>query len=138
MIRDNLQSIVTEVSSWEGVTAAPHRFGGTEFNLGKVEIGHVHTGGLVDIPYTKKIRDAPVADNQAQPHHLPDDSEWSSFYLRNEDDVEQAVRLFRLSYLHKRYRRDRTFDAATYRVELARLGFNNTVMEAASGVESAG
>lgn len=138
MIRDNLQSIVTEVSSWEGVTAAPHRFGGTEFNLGKVEIGHVHTGGLVDIPYTKKIRDALVADNQAQPHHLLDESGWISFYLRNEDDVEQAVRLFRLSYLHKRYRRDRTFDVATYRVELARLGFNNTVMEAASGVESAG
>lgn len=138
MIRDNLQSIVTEVSSWEGVTAAPHRFGGTEFNLDKVEIGHVHTGGLVDIPYTKKIRDALVADNQAQPHHLLDESGWISFYLRNEDDVEQAVRLFRLSYLHKRYRRDRTFDAATYRVELARLGFNNTVMEAASGVESAG
>lgn len=138
MIRDNLQSIVTEVSSWEGVTAAPHRFGGTEFNLGKVEIGHVHTGGLVDIPYTKKIRDALVADNQAQPHHLLDESGWISFYLRNEDDVEQAVRLFRLSYLQKRYRRDRTFDAATYRVELARLGFNNTVMEAASGVESAG
>jgi hypothetical protein len=137
MVRDNLQSIISEVSSWEGVTSTPHRFGGTEFSLGKVEIGHVHSGGLVDIPYTRKIRDALVADGQAQPHHLLEESGWISFYVRGGDDVAQAMRLFRLSYLHKRDRRDHTFNAVTYHDELARLGFSDTVMNALPSVENA-
>ena len=134
MVHDNLQSIIDEVSSWEGVKSASHRFGGTEFIIGNVEIGHVHSGGLVDIPYTKKIRDALLADNQAQPHHILHESGWTSFYVRGDADVEQAIRLFRLSYLHKRYRRDRALDAATYREELMRLGFSAVVVNALPGV----
>lgn len=128
MVRDNLQTIIAEVTSWEGVTTASHRFGGVEFNLGNVEIGHLHSGGLTDIPYTKKIRDALVAEGQAQPHHILNESGWISFSVREDEDVKQAIRLFRLSYLHKRYRRDRTLDSITYHEELARLGFSDLVI----------
>ena len=31
-----------EVVSWEGVTIAPHRFGGIEFRVGRLELGHLH------------------------------------------------------------------------------------------------
>lgn len=136
MVRENLQNLIDQVSSWEGVTNASHRFGGTEFNLGKVEIGHVHSNGLVDIPYTKKIRDVLVADHQAQPHHLLDDSGWISFYVKGADDVTQAIRLFRLSYLHKRHRRDRSFDTTTYRTELTKLGFDMRITNAMLGEET--
>ena len=34
-----------------GVTAHPHRFGGTEFRLGKREIGHVQGESLLVIPF---------------------------------------------------------------------------------------
>ena len=38
------------VVSWEGVTAHPHRYGGTEYRLGRREIGHSHGDSLVAIP----------------------------------------------------------------------------------------
>ncbi len=36
------QKIHAAVSSWPGVTAHPHRFGGMEYRLGKRELGHIH------------------------------------------------------------------------------------------------
>jgi len=35
------QKIHETVLSWSGVTAHPHRFGGTEYRLGKRELGHI-------------------------------------------------------------------------------------------------
>lgn len=115
-----VSQVVRTVSAWDGITPEPHRFGGTEFSLGKVEIGHIHNHGMVDIPFTKKIRDALVAQNDALPHHLLVESGWITFYVRSEDDVTQALRLMRLSYLHKRSRRDQGFSAAA---EIAQLAF---------------
>ena len=93
------QSLVTEtVTSWPGVTAQPHRFGGVEYGIGKREIGHIHGDHLVDIPFPKKVRDAIVAAGRAQPHHILPDTGWVSFYLRQESDVEQAIALLRESY----------------------------------------
>lgn len=130
LMSDLLQPVIDTVSQWDGITAASHRFGGTEFNLGKVEVGHVHRGGMVDIPYTRKLRDALIETGAAEPHHLLDESGWISFYVRSPRDVEAAIRLFRLSYLHKRGRRDATLDADTYAQELTTLGFADAVTSA--------
>lgn len=86
------------VLEWSGVSAQPHRFGGVEFNLGRREIGHIHGDSLVDIPFPKKVRDEIVAAGRAQPHHLLPESGWVSFYLRQTEDVEQAIDLLRTSY----------------------------------------
>jgi hypothetical protein len=40
-------TITEAVSRWEGIAAAPHRFGGVEFLLGRREIGHLHGDYLV-------------------------------------------------------------------------------------------
>lgn len=90
--------ITTAVTSWPGVTAQPHRFGGVEFVIGKREIGHIHGDHLVDIPFPKKVRDEIVAAGRAQPHHVLPETGWVSFYLRQESDVEQAITLLRESY----------------------------------------
>ena len=93
------QTRVTDVvTSWPGVTAQPHRFGGVEYGIGKREIGHIHGDHLVDIPFPKKVRDAIVAAGRAQPHHILPDTGWVSFYLRQESDVEQSIALLRESY----------------------------------------
>ena len=93
------QAHITQVvTSWEGVTSAPHRFGGVEYVIGKREIGHIHGDHMVDIPFPKKVRDALVAAGRAQPHHLLPETGWISFYLRQEDDVEKAIALFRESF----------------------------------------
>lgn len=92
------EQIMQAVLSWEGVTPHAHRFGGTEFRLGRREIGHIHGDTLVDIPFPKKVRDEIVAAGRAEPHHVLPESGWISFYLRETADVEQAIGLFRQSF----------------------------------------
>lgn len=100
-----VEQVVSGVTAWDGVSISPHRFGGTEFNLGKVEIGHIHRNGMVDIPFTRAIRAQLLIEDRAEPHHLLPETGWISFYIHTAADVEQALWLLRLSYLHKAKRR---------------------------------
>lgn len=84
--------------SWPQVEAHPHQFGGTEYRIGKREIGHIHGDWLVDIPFPTKVRDEIVAAGRAEPHHILPESGWISFYLREAGDVDKAIALFRDSY----------------------------------------
>lgn len=83
---------------WPGVSAHQHRFGGTEYRLGKREIGHVHGDWLVDIPFPTKVRQEIVEENLAEPHHVLPESGWVSVYLRQEQDVGRAIDLLRRSF----------------------------------------
>jgi hypothetical protein len=91
--------LVEELSSWPSVSTNPHRFGGTEFRFKAAEIGHIHPGGIVDIPFPRPIRDALLAEGLAQEHRWVPNSGWITFQIRNDDDFKHAIRLMRLSYL---------------------------------------
>jgi Luciferase len=97
-IKGAQERITKTVTTWEGVTAGPHRFGGVEYAIGKREIGHIHGDHLVDIPFPKNVRDEIVATGRAEPHHILPETGWVSFYLREEGDVEKAVELLRKSF----------------------------------------
>jgi hypothetical protein len=90
--------LLAEVARWEGVTLAPHRFGGTEFRFGRGEIGHVHLGGPVDIAFPKPVRDAIVAAGEAEPHHVLPASGWVSVSLREPGDWDKALELLRRAH----------------------------------------
>lgn len=92
------QQIYEVVSQWEEIGHAPHRFGGTEYQVGRREVGHVHGDSLVDIPFPLYVRDELVKSGQAEPHHILPKSGWVSIFLRNPDDVARAIRLLRKSY----------------------------------------
>ena len=92
------ETITRAVSAWEGVTVQPHRFGGVEYVIGKREIGHIHGDQMVDIPFPKKVRDEIVLAGRAQAHHILPESGWISFYLRQPEDVEQAIALLSENY----------------------------------------
>lgn len=92
------EQITQALLAWEGVTTEPHRFGGTEYRLGRREIGHIHGDYLVDIPFPKKVRDEVVAAGRAEPHHILPKTGWISFYLRQPTDVDQAISLLRQSF----------------------------------------
>lgn len=95
----NAQRSITEtVLLWEGVSTAPHRFGGVEYRFGTRELGHIHGDHLLDIPFPKKVRDEIVNAGLAKPHHILPDTGWVSFYLREEGDVQKAIALLRRSY----------------------------------------
>lgn len=98
MIQGAGEEITKAVLAWPEVTAHPHRFGGTEFQLGKREIGHIHGDTLVDIPFPTKVRNEIVAAGLAQPHHILPESGWVSFYIRQPEQVTAAIALLRRSY----------------------------------------
>ncbi len=82
----------------EGVTEAPHRFGGVEFRLGRRELGHLHGERLADLPFPRRVRDELVAGGRAEAHHVLPESGWVSRRVRTAEDVEDVVGLFELSY----------------------------------------
>ncbi len=92
-------AITKAVTSWEGVTAKPHRFGGLEYALGTREIGHIHGDHFVDIPFPKKVRDEIVQAGRAAPHHILPETGWVSFYVRQAEDIERAIALLEESYM---------------------------------------
>ena len=97
-VRGASKQIVDTLLTWDGIEAHPHRFGGTEFRIGKREIGHIHGDALVDIPFPKKIRDELVAAGEASPHHILPETGWVSFYLNEDGDVGKAINLLKRSY----------------------------------------
>ena len=90
--------IEREVGSWDGVSVAPHRFGGIEFRVGRRELGHVHGSRLADLPFPVAIRRELVAAGRADLHHILPESGWISKWLRRDADADEAIELFRLNY----------------------------------------
>jgi Family of unknown function (DUF5519) len=64
------EGLEQQVSSWPNVSSHPHRFGGREFRFGSAEIGHIHIGGAVDIPFPRSVRDALLAEGLADEGRL--------------------------------------------------------------------
>ncbi len=86
------------VGAWPGVEAFSHRFGGTEFRMGRVEIGHIHGDRLADLPFPKRIRNEIIEAGRALPHHVLPDSGWVSKRISGPDDVDDVIALFRMNY----------------------------------------
>jgi len=91
-------AIVREVSAWPGVTTGRHRFGGTEFRVGRRGLGHVHGNRLADLPFPRLVRNELVAAGRAEPHHILPQSGWVSVWIRSSADAETAIELFRMNY----------------------------------------
>jgi len=87
------------VSAWSRISVHPHRFGGREFRFGAAEVGHVHTNGRVDVPFTRPIHDLLLSEGLAEEHYWVPNSGWITFRIRHERDIHHALWLLRLSYL---------------------------------------
>jgi hypothetical protein len=94
-----MRRLEEEVAAWPNVSVHPHRFGGREFRFGNAELGHVHVGGIVDIPFPRPVRDALLTEGLAEQHRWVPNSGWTTFHVRGEGDLQQALRLMRVSYL---------------------------------------
>jgi hypothetical protein len=96
---NDLKRLEEQVSAWPQISVHAHRFGGREFRFGSAEVGHVHQGGMVDIPFPRSVRDALLAEGLAEEHRWVPNSGWITFHVRREEDFNHAVWLLRLSYL---------------------------------------
>ena len=86
------------VTSWPGVEAAPHRFGGIEYRFGRKEMGHVHGDRLADLPLPRRLRDEVIAAGGAQPHHVLPETGWVSCWMSGPEDAAGVIELFRTQY----------------------------------------
>jgi Family of unknown function (DUF5519) len=104
------ETIERELLSWPDVTVGQHRFGGREFRVGKLELGHLHGSAVADLPFPRAIRDELVSSGKASPHHYLPNSGWVSFYFCGQEDILAALALFRRNYerIHSIVRRKRT------------------------------
>ncbi len=93
-----LKKLEDTVASWPQISVHPHRFGGREFRFANAEVGHVHDGGIVDIPFPRSIRDALLTEGLAEEHHWVPNSGWTTFRVRSDKDIQHATWLMRLSY----------------------------------------
>jgi hypothetical protein len=94
----NLEELARKVSSWPEVSVHPHRFGGREFRFRAAEIGHIHIGGIVDIPFPRSIHDALLDEGLAEEHRWVPNSGWITFRIHSQN-LDRALWLMRLSYL---------------------------------------
>ena len=95
----NLEQLEQEVSSWAEISVHPHRFGGREFRFRAAEIGHIHKGGLVDIPFPRSVHDELLKNGLAEEHRWVPNSGWITFRITGKHDLDHALWLMRLSYL---------------------------------------
>jgi hypothetical protein len=91
------ETVIREVSTWEGVSVHEHRFGGVAFHVGRRELGHLH-GSFADLPFPKRIRDELIASGRARPHHVLPDSGWVTVPMRTPSEVADLIELFRENY----------------------------------------
>jgi len=97
-VNNTKEKVHLAMMEFEGVSSNIHRFGGTEYKLGKREIGHIHGNYIVDIPFPLKLRTEIIRNGEAEPHHILPESGWVSVFLHNESDVNRAIALLRRSY----------------------------------------
>jgi len=94
----NREKIEAEVGGWPGVEKREHRFGGVEFRVNGHEIGHLHGERLADLPFPVRMREELVGAGEAQVHHVLPQTGWVSYRIRQPEDVEGALELFRKNY----------------------------------------
>ena len=59
-----IDAVRNEVLSWDGTSESRHKYGGTQFDCCGKEIGHIHGNGILDILFSKKIKEQLLAEGK--------------------------------------------------------------------------
>lgn len=100
-ILDWLDEIETEVLTWKGMSAATHKYGGLQFDLHGIEIGHIHSNGIMDVLLTRQLKQELLEEGRVVHHHVFSQAGWISFYITSISDKEYAKALLSLAYQRK-------------------------------------
>jgi Luciferase len=107
-MNDELLTMVErEVLSWPGVSKQKGGGGrgqggfwvppATVYRFGSRQIGHIHTTGVADLTFPRRVHDELISDGRAKPHPAGFASV-VSYHIREPEDVPKVVELFRMSY----------------------------------------
>jgi hypothetical protein len=102
MNEELLALVERELLDWPGVSKEAHGGGfrvppATVYRLGRRQIGHIHDTGVADLTFPRAVHDELISDGLAEPHRggFP---AVVSYYIREPEDVQGALDLFRMSY----------------------------------------
>jgi hypothetical protein len=95
---DWMDEIEGEVLRWQHATSVIHKYGGMQFNYKGMEIGHIHSNGLLDMLLSRSIKAQLMQDPRVSDHHTFKNTGWISFYIRTVDDKDYALVLLRKGY----------------------------------------
>jgi Family of unknown function (DUF5519) len=90
--------IKQELLSWKGVILDDHNFVTIFFYVEGAEMGHLHGDSIADLKFPEKVSRKLVKDGYVSPHHVIPKSGWVSHEIRDDEDVEKVIELFRLQY----------------------------------------
>jgi len=107
-MNDELLTMVErEVLGWPGVSK--HTGGGgrgqggswvppaTVYRFGSRQIGHIHTTGVADLTFPRRVHDELISERRVRPHGAGF-ANVVSYHIREPEDVPRVVELFRMSY----------------------------------------
>jgi hypothetical protein len=72
-----------------------------------------------------KIRDELIKEKIVLPHHILPETGWISFYVKIDEDIKTAIKLFRLSYL--RYVIKRSPNPSVYKDEVEKMELSESI-----------
>ncbi len=81
-----------------GVSEGPHRFGGTEFQVEKVEFMHSHGHSWLDIHLSKEDQTSVLKAGEALRHRFAPQAGWVSFRIEKSEDLPRARKIIQLAY----------------------------------------
>jgi hypothetical protein len=83
-----------------GVREAPHRIGGTEFQVYRVEFAHSHGDALLDIKLSKEDQASVLRRGQALPHRAEVHAQagWVTYRVESSQDLPKARKVIQLAY----------------------------------------
>jgi luciferase-like monooxygenase len=101
-----------------GVSEAPHRFGGTEFQAEGVEFMHSHGPSWFDIRLSRGDQESILKAGEALPHRFAPQAGWVSFRIEKPEDLANARKIIQLAYENAR----RNLEDIRLRKAQSRLG----------------
>ena len=97
-MRSELQPLRDWIENLPGVTKAPHRFGGVEFQVHGLEFMHFHGDTYLDVHLSKEDQATILAESKAERHKFAPEAGWVTVRIRSENDLANARDVIQLAY----------------------------------------
>ncbi len=76
-----------------------HKYGGLQFNLHDIEIGHLHGNGLLDLKLDSSSKQEIMSRyDYVENHHVNVTSNWVSIEIRSSSNLDDLISIFNKAY----------------------------------------
>ncbi len=108
MTGPGMHTVSLSLKSWilqlPEVVEAPHRFGGTQFQVNGSEFMHFHGDTFLDIRLSKEDQATVLKQGIAISHRFAPQAGWVSFRIEKAEEVERAKNVIQMAYANARSR----------------------------------